>query len=504
MTPAVGRSVSKKKVLEALDLARGGDIDAALRALEQIDVTFVRKRLRHYATQPDRREVATVLAERFAARRETDRAIARGRTPPAAESFGAPLPPAAVALAPVRDIDFARPEPFLTWVSADWERIPPLDLSTLQHVDVWVLVALGALRLAERSRKPQVSSGRAGAGAFAHALGLDELSGGQTSAVHEPERTVRLTRVRTSRQIEPTAEKMASLVITRADARDLRLAIRHVLVELLRNVVQHSGDALGAVVAAQAMGAAQRRTRPMIQLAVADAGIGIPRHLHQKHPHLTDYRQALERALLPHVSGTFEEGLTGSFENAGLGLYVIGEMARQTGGNLLIATTGAALVVTSEGSAPGHPRFLQPHGIGFPGTLVAFEIPTDAVSDYDALMKSILDKARERTPKRATDRWISFEAGPSDVQRIALAAVMESTPDALAVAAKEIKPTIVAGRPVELDFDGIDLCTQSWLHALLYESIRLAWALKVKIHVVNAAPAVREGLRFLEAYALGG
>jgi hypothetical protein len=65
-------------------------------------------------------------------------------------------------------------------------------------------------------------------------------------------------------------------------------------------------------------------------------------------------------------------------------------------------------------------------------------------------------------------------------------------------------PAIVQKRAVELDFTGLDLCTQSWLHALLYEPVRVAWALRSPIHVVGAQPAVQEGLRFLEAYALGG
>jgi hypothetical protein len=68
----------------------------------------------------------------------------------------------------------------------------------------------------------------------------------------------------------------------------------------------------------------------------------------------------------------------------------------------------------------------------------------------------------------------------------------------------DIVPAIVAREPIKLNFRHMDLCTQSWLHALLYESIRLAWARRVPIDIVNADPAVREGLRFLEAYALGG
>jgi len=298
---------------------------------------------------------------------------------------------------------------------------------------------------------------------------------------------------------------MSSLIISDKENPSARLAVKYVLVELLRNVVQHSGDPLGAVAGAQRMDKAQRRSRPMIQLVVADAGIGIPAHLKQNHPHLGDYRQALERALLPHISGTFEEGLTGSFENAGLGLYMISELARQTGGRLLIATTGATLVLQPAASGgAGTPRFLEPRGTGFPGTLVAFEVPSDAIQDYHVLMQTILRKAQERTPKRSTGRWFTFGSAPDGATRVPVAAAEEDTLAAARISADGIVPRLLKKEVVELDFDGLDLCTQSWLHALLYEAVRLAWALRVPIHVVGAQPAVQEGLRFLEAYALGG
>lgn len=253
------------------------------------------------------------------------------------------------------------------------------------------------------------------------------------------------------------------------------------------------------------MDSSQRRSQRMIQLAVADAGIGIPRSLKRQHPHLTDYRQALERALLPHISGTFREGLTGSFENAGLGLYVISELARKTGGRLLIATTGAALVLESANpEQPATPRFLQPPGIGFPGTLAAFELPTDSVHDYHQLIMSILRTAEERTPKRVSSNWLVYESGPPGAIRIVLNPARENTVTAQQISNERVRPAIIERKAVELDFTGLELCTQSWLHALMYEPVRLAWALRVPIHVVGAQPAVREGLRFLETYALGG
>ena len=55
-----------------------------------------------------------------------------------------------------------------------------------------------------------------------------------------------------------------------------------------------------------------------------------------------------------------------------------------------------------------------------------------------------------------------------------------------------------------LDFRGMRFCTQSYLHALLFEALRLAWAKRVPIYVANVEPAVRSGLELLEDYALGG
>ncbi|MBK8258713.1 MAG: hypothetical protein IPK82_39405 [Polyangiaceae bacterium] len=102
------------------------------------------------------------------------------------------------------------------------------------------------------------------------------------------------------------------------------------------------------------------------------------------------------------------------------------------------------------------------------------------------------------------DRWLIFTPAPPGTHRIALYPARENTPTAVQIAQTELLPSIIARKAVELDFAGMDLCTQSWLHALLFEAVRIAWALRVPIHAIHADPAVTEGLRFLESYALGG
>ena len=501
--------MSKRVFLAALAEARAGRVQEAAAQLATLAPQFVVKRLRHYESQPDHRETVARLRPVWESVRGGRLGVVSEQEPQARpDPFGqAPLAPLTVSQAPGPDIDFDHPEPFLGWTTGDWSRLPPLALDDLRHVEPWALVGLAALCLQDRPRSPPVRLGDVGgASRFAHSLGFHALCGGTPPSYNLPERTVQLTRVRLASESEPTAERMAMLIFGRGlHTDDARLAVRYVLVELLRNVIQHSQDPLGAVAAAQWMGQAQRRQTPMVQLAVADAGIGVPRSLQRAHPHLADYRQALERALLPHISGTFAEGETGSFENAGLGLYMISEMARQTRGRLLLASSGASLVLQqTSGTEPATPRFLLPAGVGFPGTLVSFEIPAGSVEDYHGLIKELLRKAAERTPKRAPGRWLKFEPAPEGSERVALSDARENTVLAAEIARTRLRPALVEQRAVELDFGGLELCTQSWLHALLFEATRLGWALKVPIYVIHADPAVQEGLRVLEAYALGG
>jgi hypothetical protein len=61
-----------------------------------------------------------------------------------------------------------------------------------------------------------------------------------------------------------------------------------------------------------------------------------------------------------------------------------------------------------------------------------------------------------------------------------------------------------ARHQIGLDFRGLSIGTQSYLHALLFEPLRVAWALRIPMFVLNAEPAVRSGLELLESYALGG
>jgi hypothetical protein len=237
-------------------------------------------------------------------------------------------------------------------------------------------------------------------------------------------------------------------------------------------------------------------------VAVGDAGIGIPESLRRHYPGDPDPQAALDRSLWPHISAAFEPGLSGSPYNAGLGLFFISEMAKLTAGRLVIATRGATLQLEgAEDAGDPRVRFLRS---GFPGTLVAFELAVGEVKDYEALIHEITERARQRSPQRAVHRWLKFESPPVGTRITVVAVAAEDTVAASTFAREALEPRILERQAIALDFINLPVCTQSFLHALLYEPLRLAWATRTPIYVINAAPAVRSTLSLLESYALGG
>jgi anti-anti-sigma regulatory factor len=395
------------------------------------------------------------------------------------------------------------PEAFLAWFGSAQQ---PFRLDAVDVAQVWGLVGPAALAR-EGTPAPLELDDRGGRPAtrFALALGVhDAMRGITTVRPGEEGRTVRLTCFQRFPELEPIASEISHLLVEDPALEDTRRTLYYVLVELLRNVVQHSRDPLGGVVGAQVMHAGRGGyERDMIQVAVADAGIGIPESLKTHYPDVADARVALDQALWPHVSSAFAPGLSGNQQNAGLGLFFIAEMAKLAAGRLLIATRGASLRL--EGGPEGtDPRRFEVLPLAFPGTLVAFELPRTEVQDYEGLIATITARARERTPQRAIHHWLRYEDPPAGALRLLVSVAAEDTVAAARFAQETLEPRLLARQTVALDFRNLPICTQSFLHALLYGPLRLAWAKQVEIYVVNAQPAVRSTLELLESYALGG
>lgn len=397
------------------------------------------------------------------------------------------------------------PRPVLGWLH-DVSELGWVSLDDVDAAQVFALAAIAALARHDGSERLILTPASAsGAARFAHALGIqDVLEPGADQDSHQRDRTVRLTRVTGEGANERTAKRIIELLFPARPKPHAADLLYHVLIELLRNVVQHSEDPAGGIVAAQRMDSGPYLDSPAVQIVVVDNGVGVFEALRRKHPSIASPEEAIVRALDPHVSGTFAEGGSGTVHNAGLGLFLVAEIAKRTHGRLLLASRGASYFLDRYRSAGTQPKITNLAGLDYPGTLVAFEAPLDQVDSYEVVIEGIHEEAMKRTPQRVTHQWLRFEDPPQGVPRVLVDVAAEDTTAAYRFASDSLEPRLLRREPVALDFRNIRVCTQSFLHALLHESVRLAWAKKVPVYILNASSALRTQLEFVESYSLGG
>lgn len=399
--------------------------------------------------------------------------------------------------------ELARPGEFLRLRLGPGDAI---DLSAVDVAQIWSLVALAALARENGEALGVKLDGVCGRAAIA--VGFREAVRGEDPGTGA-DGTAKMRRVRTPAEIEGVAREVSRLLLSKEDDDEPRRTVHFVLVELMRNAVQHSGDPKGGVIAAQRIDARSAGySSDVVQVAVADTGIGVLASLSAMHTELDTQVAALTKALEPHVSGTFEPGRRGGAENAGMGLFMIAEMAKAVGGRLLVASRGGAILLTGHlddlGNASHRLEVVAPPGVGFAGTLVAFELPIDGVARHDGLIELILEKREQRSASIPATPWLRFTEPPSGATEFAVGPLVEDTTRATQLSREQLQPRLFRREAITIDFSGVDLCTQSFVHALLFEAIRLSWATQTPIYIRNASPGVRVILRYVEAYARSG
>jgi hypothetical protein len=127
----------------------------------------------------------------------------------------------------------------------------------------------------------------------------------------EAGRFIPLTRIRNTTELSAFIVNMIPLL--HASPTDVE-PIRYVISEMVRNVLEHSDSANGAILCAQYF-----RDSKIISLGVADAGIGIHQAMNTWHTVPTPW-DAIALALRPGVSGTTPR-IGGTAYNAGAGLF---------------------------------------------------------------------------------------------------------------------------------------------------------------------------------------
>ncbi len=190
-------------------------------------------------------------------------------------------------------------------------------------------------------------------------------------------------------------------------------AIRYVVSELIRNVLEHSGSPQGAIVAAQ-----YHKNSNLIRLGIADTGVGVRQTITRSHRAWTDM-EALKLALTPGITGTTpREG--GTPDNAGAGLFFIKSIAVNSR-NFFMLYSGDALyklLKRPTGSRvrlhanPSDDRHSEKTGLPYwQGTVVGIDLSLDNTGDFADLLEAIRaaygSAVRER--KKARYRRARFE-----------------------------------------------------------------------------------------------
>lgn len=389
----------------------------------------------------------------------------------------------------------------------------PVDIEDYSMIHPFALTALAArartdCTSSEPLRLVECNLSHSGSRWAWDGMGLEAAIDGSTpQGPGEEGRTAKLRRISGRAGTGLHAKNMARLVAPKVA--DTQKVLEYVFDELMRNAVQHSSDPLGGVACAQRMDPNSYYSNKVIQLAVADCGVGIQQSLSGAHGERLSVDESIVMAMEPHVSGAFAPGTYGSSENAGMGLFVVSEIVKRTAGKLLIATRGGSLFLKGDLSF-GQNHSSRGEVLGFPGTLVAFEIPLVGESDsplpdseFADLLSVILAAADSMPSSPVAQPALSFtDGGPAP--GALMAAMVIGDLAASGRLREQLLKLLVAKREAHMDFLNVTFATQSQAHSLLFEPIRVASAMRSKIVIHRASSATERVLRFLEGYALGG
>ncbi|MCE2392103.1 MAG: hypothetical protein J4G09_11565 [Proteobacteria bacterium] len=273
--------MSRRAVSKALNAIEKGSSATEIREiLRDVNASFIRKRITHLIHTSDPN---SGLGERLWNELFSDSPPIRpdspspagsesGRTDKVSETFGPAhqLDEAEIEL-PLSTISLDNPAVFLEWLMKPTSKV--LSLAGIRVFEAWAIVASAVpARIESESTLRVIDYDQSQAGGFVRAIGLPDLIQNiPPDTPGEPGRTAKLRRLTAFGEIERAAEEISRLLVLEENQKDTRLALKYVIVELLRNAIQHSGDALGGVVAAQRMDHRGENQR-FLQVAVADGG----------------------------------------------------------------------------------------------------------------------------------------------------------------------------------------------------------------------------------------
>jgi len=280
---------------------------------------------------------------------------------------------------------------------------------------------------------------------------------------------------------------------------ELEGAVKYSLVELLRNVVQHSGSKVGGVAMAQ-----YYPNTGLVELAVADMGVGIRSTLQTKYREIDSDFRALKFATQPHVSGTFAPGAYAQMqENAGLGLFFIKQIVTLSSGGFFLGSGQYLGDIWGDQEGQPHKIFCKAQKGGWMGTFAVLQLRRDKIVDFDSVLhvcRELAEQARKDPAELSLD-FLEEVPDLEDLIVIHVSAFEENVEEAARVREAIIAPAINDGKMVVLDFARIPFATQSFIHALMYKVLRDSSQIASSLSIANCTRSTREAILAVAGYA---
>lgn len=335
-------------------------------------------------------------------------------------------------------------------------------------------------------------------GRFIEKIGLPQILGQSASLADINDAKIfPLTRVSESKQIAPTASSLMEILSINDE--EVEGAVKYSLIELLRNVVQHSRSRIGGVVSA----VYYPRTG-LVDVVVADIGCGLKATLHNAYKEINTDQKAVRFALLPHVSGTFVSGEYQNMrDNAGLGLFFIKEIASRAGGGFFLGSGNMLVDVWGNKDGSLGKSYVESKNSGWRGTFAMLQLRRESIGEFGGLLAKCRDIAAEARKSRA-QLSVDFVDEPLNIDGLKTIRVKDFEEDVEAAAEvreQTILPALQQQELVVLDFTRTRACTQSFIHALMYKIFRNGKNLETCLSVSCADAATEEAIKAVAAYA---
>lgn len=282
----------------------------------------------------------------------------------------------------IKHIDINDPSYLEIDFDPKWISIHPVVISIIAAMGLEVLSNRGKITLkAHVSMKKQLYN--------THLLKLLKLDEKEIS-LETAGRIIPVTQIKDTYRLTEIIQELVPLLHSPAKQAD---AIKYVMSEMIRNVLEHSKSSNGAILCAQFSRKSNR-----VSIGIADTGIGLKESLTEFHSP-NSHKESIKLALTPGITGTTSR-IGGTEFNAGAGLFFTKSIAKVSN-NFFVLYSGNALYrlkkdrETNDTALNSNPLddncLIKENLNNWQGTIVGFDITLDTEAEFQELLSKIRD-----------------------------------------------------------------------------------------------------------------